>query len=85
MQDFLMNKFRVYHEADTGSNGGAEVTESTSEETSNDNPDEGAESTEPTEDKGIMIPKSRFDEVNENYKTIKAELDALKDSKSQAE
>lgn len=85
MQDFLMNKFRVYHEADTGSNGGAETTESNSDDTSNDNPDEGAETTEQTEDKGIMIPKSRFDEVNENYKSIKAELDALKESKSQAE
>lgn len=85
MQDFLMNKFRVYHEADTGSNGGAETTESTSDEASNDNPDDGAETTEQTEDKGIMIPKSRFDEVNENYKSIKAELDALKDSKSQAD
>lgn len=82
MHTFLMNKFSVYHEADLGSNGGG----------SNDNPGEGGndnpnDETNPEggEDKGIMIPKSRFDEVNENYKSIKAELDALKGTQTQAE
>lgn len=80
MHNFLMNKFNVYHEADTGSNGGDGGQGGSGGEPGSD---EGSEKGET--DKGIMIPKSRFDEVNDNYKSIKAELDALKDTQTQAE
>ena len=33
----------------------------------------------------IMIPKSRFDEVNDNYKSMKEELDRIKSEQTEAE
>jgi len=82
MSMFLNNKFGVYHEADTGSNGG-DGGQGGSEGGNGDDLEGGKE--KDTEKDGIMIPKSRFDEVNGNYKSIKEELDALKDTQSKAQ
>src|SRR5699024_3012267 len=35
--------------------------------------------------KDIMIPKERFDEVNEKYKSLKAEIDSLKEAQTKKE
>ncbi|MFS0841160.1 hypothetical protein, partial [Paenibacillus sp. 1P03SA] len=39
----------------------------------------------PDEPKDIMIPKARFDEVNQNYKAAKEQLDKFLDAQRQAE
>ncbi|GEK57116.1 hypothetical protein CHL76_02175 [Marinococcus halophilus] len=59
-------------ETDSQSSDGKEKTETTGEE-------EGKEQQE------HMIPKHRFDEVNEGYKEMKKELDAFKQERDKAE
>jgi hypothetical protein len=70
--------------ADTGSEGGGGSNED------NTNPNgqssDGKENTETkTEKQEHMIPKSRFDEVNNAYKAMKAELDKLKAAQEEAD
>lgn len=67
--------------ADTGNEGGG-----TNDENPNGQSSDGKENTETkTENKEHMIPKSRFDEVNNAYKTLKAELDKIKSAQDEAE
>ncbi|MDC3413968.1 hypothetical protein [Terrihalobacillus insolitus] len=71
--------------ADTGSEGGGGNTD----ENPNGQTSDGKENTDTkkTEDKKQehMIPKSRFDEVNNAYKTLKAELDEMKEAQKKAD
>lgn len=70
--------------ADNGGEGGA----SQGEESTNANgqSSDGKENTETkTEKQEHMIPKSRFDEVNNSYKELKAQLDEMKSAQAKAE
>jgi DNA repair exonuclease SbcCD ATPase subunit len=79
-----MNKFLPlnlqFFAADTGSEDGSQ------NENPNGQTSDGKENTETkTEQKEHMIPKSRFDEVNNNYKALKDELDKMKAAQKKAE
>lgn len=64
-----------------GSEGAADSAETQGKESA-----EGTkEGTDNKKAEDIMIPKSRFDEVNDNYKSMKAELDRMKTEQSEAE
>lgn len=79
-EKFLPFNLQFFAEADTGGGQKTGGDESGDGQTS-----DGKEKADKQTDDEHMIPKSRFDQVNDNYKSLKSELDELKDEKSKAE
>jgi hypothetical protein len=78
---------RCYYMADTGDGGASGGDNGTGPD---GNPTDGAGKTDgenknPDNNGGASIPKYRFDEVNEKYKAVKAELDKINAEKSKQE
>ncbi|MFB4472148.1 hypothetical protein ACDI16_04225 [Oceanobacillus caeni] len=71
----LLNMFLPKYEADTGNGGGD--SSSNADENSNKQNQNGDNSSADSQNTDKTIPYSRFKEVNDNYKTVKTQLDKL--------
>lgn len=71
--------------ADTGGGAGGDGDGNEGGNDNGGNPSDGKRNTDKNDAKEIMIPKSRFDEVNNAYKKLKEELDAIKAAQKQKE